>query len=272
VIHVVTPRDRGGTVDTVSVRPWGRAIVKRYRGGAIRRFLQGAAAFVASMLGREANDPKSTLSKEESAELESWEAFEALTALTRNFNGEAGALTASSDGPKLTAKSVDDLFAVPTPAPGVDAAAAREFATARAARWCRLYAIADVLAQRRRDEFKRDWLFVYGLALFAFLCFGLFSLAESASNLILVLYSLTFVAIFFVFIRSLLRGHQIRFLDYRALAEALRVAVYWKLAGVGAHQGAASDATLGALADAYPIKQPNELAWVKISLRMLELV
>jgi hypothetical protein len=53
--------------------------------------------------------------------------------------------------------------------------------------------------------------------------------------------------------------HQERFLDYRALAEALRVAVFWRLTGI---EGAA---------DAYPIKMPRELAWVKTCLLGQEL-
>jgi hypothetical protein len=79
------------------------------------------------------------------------------------------------------------------------------------------------------------------------------------------------------------RRHQERFLDYRALAEALRVAVYWRLVGIGLRpSGVKADVTgevpnvdantVGVLANAYPIKQPSELAWVKICLRTLELL
>jgi len=54
--------------------------------------------------------------------------------------------------------------------------------------------------------------------------------------------------------------HQIHFLDYRALAEALRVGVFFRVLG------------LGPIAQAYPIMQPRELAWVKTCLNALELV
>jgi hypothetical protein len=72
--------------------------------------------------------------------------------------------------------------------------------------------------------------------------------------------------------------HQGRFLDYRALAEALRVAMYWRTLGIASPNGEARDPLPpgvhdpGTIADAYPIKQPSELAWVKIALRVLELV
>jgi hypothetical protein len=66
-----------------------------------------------------------------------------------------------------------------------------------------------------------------------------------------------------------LRAHQERFLDYRALAESLRVAVFWKLVGVA---GPKTDTGLHSIADAYPIKQSSELAWVKLCLRTIELL
>jgi hypothetical protein len=100
---------------------------------------------------------------------------------------------------------------------------------------------------------------------------------------LLIAYSVFYVVIFLVFARARRRRHQERFLDYRALAEALRVAVYWRLVGIGTRpsdvkadavgEGPNVDAnTVGVLADAYPIKQPGELAWVKICLRTLELL
>jgi hypothetical protein len=76
---------------------------------------------------------------------------------------------------------------------------------------------------------------------------------------LLVGYIAAFLLIFCLYFVAHRRQHQERFLDYRALAEALRVAVFWKLVGVE-HA-----------ADAYPIKMPRELAWVKTCLLMQEL-
>jgi hypothetical protein len=139
-----------------------------------------------------------------------------------------------------------------------------------------MYAIADALAQARQGEFKRDWIAVYAFAFLAFLCFALFSHAAALSNLMLVLYVVSFGGIFIVVARAQMAQHQGHFLDYRALAEALRVAIYWRILGIGSRH---PDDTslfetrgLGAIANAYPIKQSSELAWVKIALRVLELL
>jgi hypothetical protein len=146
----------------------------------------------------------------------------------------------------------------------------------RAPRWCRMYAIADVLAQAWQSQFGRDWIYLYSFALLAFLCFAFFTNVGTLSNLLLVLYMLGFLSIFAVVIRAHVAQHQGRFLDYRALAEATRVAVYWRIVGIGAGDTAAP-AALSArggsvLVTAYPIKQPSELSWVKIALRVLELI
>jgi hypothetical protein len=150
-----------------------------------------------------------------------------------------------------------------------------------------MYTIADTLAQDRQAQFKHDWLMLVGLAFAAFVFFALFSHVGGASvvfsNLFLAAYSLCFVVLFVVFFRARAGRHQERFLDYRALAEAMRVAVFWRLVGIGVRpsdvkadalgHGAGVDAdTMGVLAHAYPIKQPSELAWVKICLRNLELL
>jgi hypothetical protein len=292
VIHVVTPRQKkpqDGTKppDAVAVAPWGRALVKHARGGVVRRFAGAMMEFAASLFGRELADPRSHLSDALRRELESWETFEALVSLTRHFNREAAALAKSADGAAAMAKSQDGLLAATDIVPSVGPEAAREHAHEKAARWCRMYSIADTLAQRRQQQFRRDWLQVYVLAFVAFLCFALFEGVsgaipfEWASDAILVCYSLAFVAIFLVFGRALLGNHQVHFLDYRAFAEALRVLVFWRIVGVGARyrdakvvagETGVEVGALGAVADSYPIKQPNELAWVKIGLRMLELV
>jgi hypothetical protein len=274
VIHVVAPREKEtSAVAEVVVRPWGRAVIKRYRGGIVRRAMHEVGTFVADVFGREHADERSAVSDQERGELEAWEAFEALTAQTCRFNREAAAL----------AGNLDALFGKTGAPPSVDPASAKQHAIEGAPRWCRMYAIADTLAQLRQARFRRDWLQVFSFAVLAFFCFALFSHIGIASNLLLVLYSLGFVAMFAVFIRAHVGQHQRRFLDYRALAEAFRVAVYWKLAGIGPpdlHAGAAArrdpwtvDAvSFGVIANAYPIRQPRELSWVKICLRALGLL
>jgi hypothetical protein len=72
-------------------------------------------------------------------------------------------------------------------------------------------------------------------------------------------YILTFVVLVVLFTFVRLRQPQEKFLDYRALAEALRVATFWKLNNIGS------------AGDRYPIKLPSELAWVKNCLMRQEM-
>jgi hypothetical protein len=240
-----------------------------------QRLLHTAEAFVANVLGRNVNDQRERLSDDERRELEAWETFEALTTLTRRFNRDAAELTASGR-PDRAGPSLDALFAL-APSSRIDSSA-RQIAIERAPRWCRMYAVADALAQRWQVQFGRDWLNLYVCALLAFVCFAFFSNVSALSNLLLVLYTLSFLGIFALVIRAHVEQHQERFLDYRALAEALRVAIYWRILGLARSTGEPPDPLPpgmhdpGTIADAYPIKQPGELAWVKIALRVLDLV
>ena len=277
VIHVVTPRRKEtSAAEEVSVRPWGRAVHRHGHGTPPQRLLCIAEAFVANVLGRDIAERREPLSDDERRELESWETFDAVTTLTRTFNRDAAQLTAAGR-PDRAGQSLGALFAFTPPSP-IDSSAARQIATERAPRCCRLYGIADALAQRWQLQFGRDWLHLYICALFAFVCFAFFSNVGALSNLLLVLYVLAFLGIFALVGRAHMEKHQERFLDYRALAEALRVAIYWRILGLAKPTGEPPDPLPsgmhdpGAIADAYPIKQPGELAWVKIVLRVLDLV
>ena len=86
-------------------------------------------------------------------------------------------------------------------------------------------------------------------------------------------YAAILAVVFIIFFRAGVRHHRQRALDYRALAEALRVGVFWKLLGIGTE---ASSAPSGppqriSVASTYPMAQPNELAWVQAALRGLDL-
>ena len=280
VIHVVAPRvsTASPSVAGVSVARWGRAVVDHYRGGAATRARDRLGRLVRNLFGRPHPDVRSHLSREERRELDAWESFEALINLTRAFNGEAAALTTSQRGGPASARSLDDLF---DGAETGEQIAPKQMGLALAPRWCRMYAIADALASDCQVQFRRDWQVLFLLTFSAFLCFALFSYL--AGGLLLAAYSLCYVLIFVVFLRARRKRHQERFLDYRAFAEALRVAVFWRLLGIGLRasdvnvdatgDGSAVDPhTVGVLANACPLKQPSELAWVKNCLRTLELL
>ena len=233
VIDIVTPRVKEtSSTDQVSVRPWGKAVIRRHRGGIARRVWRRVAEFAAHLARRDVEDERARLSPEDRRELETWESFEALIDLTRQFNRDAAALAKKPDGPARMAQSVDYLFTDPEGGivEGVDA---KTHAMGLAPLWCRLYAIADTLALERQSQFKWDWKLLFGFGFIAFFCFAMFTHAGYVNKIFLGTYLATFVVLVIVYLRAVLGQHQERYLDYRALAEALRVAVYWKLLGIG---------------------------------------
>jgi hypothetical protein len=162
------------------------------------------------------------------------------------------------------------------PENGLLDASAKQRGLTSASHWCRLYGIADTLAQNRQTQFKHDWLLLFVLGGLAFITFASLIHYESVDTMLLAAYTAFVAVIYVVFIRARVMRHQEQFLDYRALAEALRVAVYWSILGIDEQRpfaGEGFDAnTMGLLANSYPIKQPIELAWVKLCLRTLERV
>jgi hypothetical protein len=280
VIHVEAPRQKGiPHIEQVRVARWGRAAIEHYRGGAAAHAHDRASRFFHHLFGLAHRDVRTGLSDAARRELDAWETFEALINLTRQFNSEAAQLAASEAGCKAMTQSLDYLFDE-ADRETAGAVEPKELALSLAPRWCRMYSMADTLASSCQVQFKRDWLALFLLTFAAFLCFATFSLAVGT---LLAAYCIFYALIFVIFLRARRGRHQERFLDYRALAEALRVAVYWRLVGIGLRasdvnldatgDGFAVDPhTVGVLANAYPLKQPSELAWVKTCLRTLELL
>jgi hypothetical protein len=267
VIHIATPRDNQKDRDSkVAACPWGREIDKSCAQG-----------------GREID---ARCGKVQENQIEAWKNFAAQVALTRRFNDEAAGLEGSAKrAPKLD-KSLQYLFDDPEPLPDkkISGEPAKKAAMELIPHWCRLYQIADTLAQEWQARFKRDWRLLFGLG------FGALVIFEVLTHLffdrpglywVLAIYVVIFIATFGLFIYARRHWHQERFLDYRALAEALRVAVFWKLVGIGwplkpgspPPAQATVDLSSGdSVAKAYPIRQPRELDWVKTCLRTLELL
>jgi hypothetical protein len=217
-------------------------------------------------------------------ELETWETFEALATLTRQFNLDASRLSSAPEEQKRVTRNLPQLFEAPAAPEAIDSAAARERACERAPRWCSLYAIADTLAQECQVKFKHDWIYLFSCAFIGLVCFEVFSHfypRSSQGDWLLLCYFIAFAAAFIFFGIAAKGQHQEQFLDYRALAEALRVGVFWKLVGVGSRRpedlkagGRISNGDIvnRSVADAYPIRQSSELAWVKVCMRSLELL
>jgi hypothetical protein len=277
VVHVVTPRAKpGGSVTAVTTERWGSDFVAGYRA---RHPDAGRETTVDQARKKPEESPAV---RQERRQFESWVAFAAKAALTCRFNREAAKLDAAADGKERLETSLSSLFH--DPAEELSGEAAKIRAMELVPHWCRLYQIADTLAQQRQTQFKRDWGTLFGLGFLAIASF------EVATHLLfdrpwvpwlIGLYGVFFGFVFIWFFHARRQEHQERFLDYRALAEALRVAVFWKLAGIGwpTEKSATPDPwstiDLGspdAVADAYPIRQPSELDWVKTCLRTLELL
>lgn len=256
VIHIVTPRDKPGDCATgVATRPWGKEI-----------------------------DKTCPESKVQERQIEAWENFEVQTALTRRFNREAAELERDPRRAGNLKRNLDYLFDDPEEdkQKKIPGAPARDRAMKLVPHWCTLYQFADTLAQEWQGRFKRDWMMLFGLGLAAIVSFEILThlVFDQARYWILIAYAIILGSVFGWFVYARRRKHQERFLDYRALAEALRVAVFWKLVGIGwpAKPGsppvqATVDLSSGdSVAKAYPIRQPRELDWVKTCLRTLELL
>src|SRR5262249_21114222 len=127
VIEIATPRMKeSNAAKEVSVGRWGRDLVKRHHGGVVRRTWRRAFAFLARSLHREHKEERAVLPVAVRRELEAWQSFATLIGLTRTFNREAAALTASADGAARRAHSLDALFTDPA---GVTDLAAQASAT-----------------------------------------------------------------------------------------------------------------------------------------------
>jgi hypothetical protein len=281
VIHVVTPRLKAGSpASAVTVRPWGNEIIHRYRGGAFRRWLDRAKGFVANLFRIEPSSILPSLSPEERRDLETWETFDALTALTREFNSEAAAIENSPARSLQKSNAIGELYT--SPGDVHPDAEARLRVMNIAPHWSQFFGVADALAKDRQAQFRTDWTFMFGLGFLAFILFAVSNHApDHIFNWLLGGYTVLVTIIFFLFIRARIGRDQERFLDYRALAEALRVAVYWKILGIDGYRPGekrpvseeftTDSDSIGTIANSYPIKQPSELAWIKICLRTIDL-
>jgi hypothetical protein len=152
-----------------------------------------------------------------------------------------------------------DALRVPVPAALLaDAAGLLPQLEARPASDRRLaaaFASADTLARGYRRLTHAVLRLIIGLALALALTFEIY--AEIMTRRALpALYLLIFSAIVLLYLWQRRLDAQGRYLDYRALAEALRVQFYWRLAGLG-----------DSAAASYLRKQLDELRWIRDALR-----
>lgn len=253
VIHVVTPRAKPNSRQvTIATGAWGTALTGEP--GHLQQFLKSASEFALKTIGR--------VPHEEPNDVRTWRVFEALVQQTCRFNTEATERLNQPDESFNPGQSLAWLFE-DTKRQAVSGAQPQ--AQQAAPYWCDLYKLADALAQVQQRKFMRDWQLLFGAGFLAIVVFEVFAHLYPKRWELLLLYALIFSVVFYWFYHAREQEHQERFLDYRALAEALRVAVYWKLAGI-------TEPIAPSIAEAYPIKQQSELAWVKIVLRTLDML
>jgi hypothetical protein len=138
------------------------------------------------------------------------------------------------------------------------------------------YSAADGLALQFRARALSSWVSVYVGAAVSALFFNMhssfFSVAETAPDsmadalwgmpwfLIAAIASSTFTAAW-LYGRAEKGEYQTKYQDYRALAEALRIQFFWKIAGVAEM-----------VVDRYLRKQHSELEWIRSALRSCDVL
>jgi Ca2+/Na+ antiporter len=142
-------------------------------------------------------------------------------------------------------------------------------------RYADLYATADTLALYFRDRTENTLLFLFGLFFISLFCFDVFAHFEEylvsflgvkwgewLRFLFLFLYLIfLFVAYYIWYYRARRGDYKNKYLDYRALAEGLRVQFFWRLAGLP-----------DTVANHYLRKQKSELDWIRNSIRVANLL
>src|SRR5262249_941233 len=156
VIRIVTPRiKRDSPAHEVAMHPWGRDLLEQVR----TRTQEGE--------GGEAAIP------DDEREVEAWENFAALIALTVQYNREAAGLGKTTEGTGQKVAKLYELFKYPKmekdpKSEKVDDHARREAETL-APRWCAVYGVTEALARAWQRQFWRDWFRLFLLAFIAFI-------------------------------------------------------------------------------------------------------
>lgn len=262
----------GGTAEIVSIRRTGFGLNS---GRAVRDCLDGAGAGPVIVItaprrtardqdlavrtlpwGRDLQTAGSETSAQE-ADAKVWKDFDAYIRLTTNYNGDAKRLLSSHAGEALFRQALLRLSDAPDPT-GV-AAQDRSLVLHAAPLLCATYAVADLLAQFYQNRFKNVWKLLFALAFLMAVALGVPSIEPGLKAYALIIYQLLFFCSFALYLFARRREYQAKYLDYRALSEAARVGIFWKIAGIRQ-----------TVAEAYPLCQTLELSWVRLSLKSLE--
>jgi len=126
------------------------------------------------------------------------------------------------------------------------------------------YCSADLLAVRSKASYRRALISIYWTAAgTGLMSFGVLNVPGFRLTSLMVAYALFFLATVTVFQVQKKKGWFDRYLEYRALAEGLRVQRFWQIAGLGRGDDRAE------AFDMYLSKQVGEIGWIRESLRAL---
>lgn len=122
-----------------------------------------------------------------------------------------------------------------------------------------IYSTANTLARHFQSRFQLFTKLILGLAAGMVGCYGWYTSIDS-HLMTLVGYLILFMtaASIFHFVKS--QHYNNKSLDYRALAEGLRVQIFWHLSGL-----------IDSVADHYLRKQRGELVWIRSAIRAVNL-
>ncbi len=190
------------------------------------------------------------------SQTKAWRDFGAQMRLTTDYNRDAALLLSSKAGDAKFRQGLIQLMEAPRP---TKATQARSLILHAAPVLCATYTVADLLARHYQNRFKAIWRSLFVLAFLMAVALGLPSVQSVSKTYGLIIYQLLFFCSFALYVFARRRQYQARYLDYRALSEAARVGVFWKVAGIKQ-----------SVADAYPLCQALELSWVRTSLKSLE--
>jgi hypothetical protein len=123
-----------------------------------------------------------------------------------------------------------------------------------------LFAGVDAIAQGLGRRTHRVMAALFVIVTIAALTFDVYTHLFPETWMLLGAYLAALTGTYALVAHSRRRGYQGRYLDYRALAEGLRVAIFWRIAGVP-----------DSVADSYFEEQRSELDWVRYALRLWDI-
>ncbi|MEZ4785176.1 MAG: hypothetical protein R3F28_14000 [Candidatus Kapaibacterium sp.] len=123
-----------------------------------------------------------------------------------------------------------------------------------------LFGVADSLAGHFRNSTHTTLKVLFLIVTGAAIIFDIYTHVYITIWTLLSIYLLLLVVTYVVVVRSQKNSFQTRYLDYRALAEGIRVRFFWSITGI-------SDE----IADHYLHKQRSELDWIRYALRVWNL-